>query len=105
MDNLIHQNPAVEITIQTVLDSLDSPHSRRAYERHLREFIAWHQSAGQTALNKAAVQRYAAELRESGLSAATINQRLSAIRKLAQEASDNGALDGQVANGIRAVKG
>src|SRR6185369_16967059 len=62
-------------------------------------------SSDQTALNKATVQRYAAGLRESGLSASTINQRLSAIRKLATEASDNGALDAQIANGIKAVKG
>ena len=105
MQSLITQNAAVEITIQTVLDSLDSAHSRRAYERHLREFIAWHQTTEQTALNKATVQRYAAELRESGLSASTINQRLSAIRKLATEACDNGALDAQLASGIKAVKG
>jgi integrase/recombinase XerD len=105
MQNLIRQDAAVEIIIQTVLDSLDSAHSRRAYERHLREFIAWHQSTGQTTLNKLSVQRYAAELRDSGLSAATINQRLSAIRKLAAEASDNGALDPQIANGIKAIKG
>jgi site-specific recombinase XerD len=39
------------------------------------------------------------------LSPATINQRLCAIRKLAEEASDNGALDPHIANGIRAVKG
>src|SRR5687768_14085344 len=90
--SLIREDAAAELAIQTVLDSLDSPHSRRAYERHLREFIAWHRIRRQT-LNKAVVQRYAAELRESGLSAATINQRLSAIRKLAQEAADNGALD------------
>jgi len=45
-------------------------------------------SSDQTALNKATVQRYAAQLRESGLSASTINRRLSAIRKLAAEASD-----------------
>jgi len=51
------------------------------------------------------VQRYFAELREAGLSASTINQRLSVIRKLATEASDNGALDRHIANGIRAVKG
>ena len=105
MESLIRPNAATEIAIQTVLDSLDSPHSRRAYERHLREFIAWYGSSDQTALNKATVQRYSAELRESGLSASTINQRLSAIRKLATEASDNGALDPQLANGIRAVKG
>jgi site-specific recombinase XerD len=71
----------------------------------LREFIAWYGSSDQTALNKATVQRYAAELRDSGLSASTINQRLSAIRKLATEASDNGALDAQIASGIKAVKG
>lgn len=105
MQSLITQNAAVEITIQTVLDSLDSAHSRRAYERHLREFIAWHRATDQTELNKATVQRYSAELRESGRSAATINQRLSAIRKLAAEASDNGAIDAQIANGIKAVKG
>ena len=101
MENLIRQDSATQIAIQTVLDSLDSPHSRRAYGRHLREFIAWYGSSDQTALNKATVQRYAAELRESGLSASTINQRLSAIRKLAAEASDNGALDAQIASGIR----
>ena len=105
MQNLIRQNTAVEMIIRTVLDSLDSAHSRRAYERHLREFIAWHHSTGQTILNKATVQRYTAELRESGLSAATINQRLSAIRKLAIEASDNAALDIQIANGIKSIKG
>jgi len=33
------------------------------------------------------------------------HQRLSAIRKLALEASDNGALDPQIASGIRTVKG
>jgi site-specific recombinase XerD len=104
MENLVRQDAVTEIAIQTVLDSLDSPHSKRAYERHLREFLVWHRSNDQS-LCKATVQRYSAQLRESGLSAATINQRLCAIRKLATEAADNGALDPQIANGIRAVKG
>ena len=38
-------------------------------------------------------ERYAAQLREFGLSTATMNQILSAIRKLAEEAADNVALD------------
>lgn len=91
--------------IEIVLDGLPSEHSRRAYERALLDFFRWHASAGRPALNKAVVQRYAAELREAGLSSSSINQRLSAIRKLALEASDNGALDPQIASGIRAVKG
>lgn len=44
-------------------------------------------------------------MRETGLSSSSINQRLSAIRKLAAEAADNGALDPQIAGGIRAIKG
>jgi site-specific recombinase XerD len=91
--------------IEMVLDGLPSEHSRRAYERALFDFFHWHRGAGRPQLNKAVVQRYAAELRDAGMAASSVNQRLSAIRKLAAEAADNGALDPQVANGIRSVKG
>lgn len=91
--------------IRVVLDGLPSEHSRRAYGRALTDFFLWHRGAGSPPLNKAVVQRYAAELREAGMAASSVNQRLSAIRKLAAEAADNGALDPQVANGIRNVKG
>lgn len=88
-----------------VLDGLPSEHSRRAYGRALTDFFLWHRGAGSPPLSKAVVQRYAAELREAGMAPSSINQRLSAIRKLALEAADNGAIDPQVASGIRAVKG
>ena len=97
--------PAETAAIGMVLDGLPSEHSRRAYERALADFFHWHRGVGRPQLNKALVQRYAAELREAGMSPSSVNQRLSAIRKLASEAADNGALDPQVANGIRAVKG
>ncbi len=102
---LIRKTSSADLAIQMVLDSLTSAHSKRAYERHLREFMSWYKASGQKAINKAVVQRYAAELCEAGRSAATINQKLSAIRKLAAEAGDNGALDSQIANGIKGVKG
>lgn len=91
--------------IEMVLDGLPSEHSRRAYGRALIDFFRWHAVAGRPALNKALVQRYASELRDAGMSASSVNQRLSAIRKLALEAADNGVLDPQIAGGIRAVKG
>ncbi len=94
-----------EAIIRMVLDGLDSENSRRAYERALNDFLEWHRAQGQPQLNKATVQRYATELRDTGLSSANINQRLSAIRKLAREAADNGVLDGQLASGITSVKG
>ena len=56
-------------------------------------------------LHKAVVQRYAAELREQGKSAKNINQRLSAIRKLASEAADMGHIPQDIATGIKNVKG
>jgi site-specific recombinase XerD len=88
-----------------VLDGLPSEHSRRAYGRALMDFFHWHRGVGRPRLNKAVVQRYAAELRDAGMAPSSVNQRLSAIRKLALEAADNGLLDAQVAGGIRAVKG
>jgi site-specific recombinase XerD len=96
---------AVDAAIQVVLDGLPSEHSRRAYRRALLDFFHWHRGQGRPQLSKAVVQRYAAELREAGMAASSVNQRLSAIRKLALEAADNGALDPQIASGIRAVKG
>jgi site-specific recombinase XerD len=98
-------SPAETAAVRMVLDGLPSEHSRRAYERALTDFFLWHAAEGRPALNKALVQRYAQTLRAAGASSSSINQRLSAIRKLAAEASDNGALDPVIANGIRAVKG
>ena len=72
---------------------------------HLREFIAWHQST---------IKRHSAKRQCSGIQQSCESwdyQRrrstngFSAIRKLAAEASDNGALDAQIANGIKAIKG
>ncbi len=106
MDNGALVIPDTASTIvNMVIDGLTSAHSKRAYARALTDFMAWYRATGQTTLSKATVQRYAAELAARGLSAANINQRLSAIRKLAREAADNGALPEPLANGIANVKG
>lgn len=91
--------------IEMVLDALPSENSRRAYQRHLQDFFNWHASDNRPELNKALINKYVKSLREQKLSSATINQKLSAIRKLASEAEDNNLIDSRIANGIRAVKG
>ncbi len=91
--------------IDLVINGLPSKNSRRAYQRSLEEFFVWHQSQDRPELNKALIQRYVKFLREQKLSPASINQKLSAIRKLATEAEDNALIDSRLANGIRAVKG
>ena len=91
--------------IEMVVDALPSENSRRAYQRHLEEFFIWHQEQNRPELNKALINRYVKELRSQKHSSANINQKLSAIRKLASEAEDNNLLDSKIANGIRAVRG
>ena len=106
----------LEAALTTItLDVLDSEHSRRAYRRALNEFWEWHRGQGRPALQKAVVQRYAAELKkpkvdefgmdEPGMTAANINQRLSAIRRMAKEASEAGLVDQKQAESIAAVEG
>ena len=89
-----------------VLDGLTSEHSRRAYKRSLLDFIAWRETQGNPPLIKATVNRYKVEVLEAaGLAPSTINQRLSAIRKLATEAADNDIMPQEQANGINKIKG
>lgn len=91
--------------IQAVTNSLTSPNSRRAYDKALRDFLAWLHAAGYSTFSKASVNAYRAKLVSDGLSPSTINLKLCAIRKLVTEASDNGLLDPILAAGISRVKG
>ena len=58
-----------------------------------------------TGFTKATVQLYSRLLEEQGLAASTRNVRLSAVRRLAAEAADNGFLPPELAAGISRVKG
>ena len=91
--------------IGLALDGLTSEHSRRAYQKALTDFMAWYSEQGKPGLTKAVVQEYKTVLQERGLSPASVNQRMSAIRKLAQEAADNGLIEQALANGIARVRG
>lgn len=99
------QQDSREAAIQAVINDLTSEHSKRAYEKHLTDFLAWHTQKGKPGLSKAVVNEYKTYLQEQGKSASVINQALSAIRKLVREAADNGAIDPALAQGIANVKG
>lgn len=96
-------------TIQPIIDlvcnAVTSAHTRRAYSRALTEFIAWHSSTGQQGFSKATVQAHVTALRAAGVSASSINQRLTAIRKLAGELADNGVIDHSAAQAISRAEG
>ena len=88
-----------------VLDGLSSRHTRRAYSQALDEFLIWFRDDPGREFNKAAVQKYRAELEIKGLAPSSINVRLSAIRRLALEAADNGVMAPELAAGIARAKG
>ena len=85
-----------------VLNSVASPLTRAAYSKALDEFLSWCHGKPFT---KATVSEYRVTLEQRGLAASTINQKLSAIRKLATEAADNGLMNSQLAAGISRVRG
>ena len=94
-----------EAIIAAVLDTLDSPHSRRAYRRALDDFMAWYSEQGRTRLSKAAISAYRQAMLDAELAPSSINQRLAAIKALAREAADAGAIPGDLATAIGNVRG
>lgn len=88
-----------------VTDGLTSRLSRVMYDKALTDFLAWYIEQGKPGLTKSVVQEYKLVLQDSGLAPSSINQKLSAIRRLALEAADNGLIDPELAAGITRVRG
>src|SRR5438270_8622125 len=88
-----------------VLDSVSSPITRRVYNLGLDEFFAWYGQEPRPGFTKATVSSWRVALEARGLGAVSINVRITAVRKLAVEAADNGLLAPELANGITRVKG
>src|SRR5271168_203611 len=87
-----------------VLDSVSSPITKRVYNMALNEFMEWFQQAPRPGFTKATVHAWRVSLEERGLGSSSIIIRMSAIRKLAAEAADNGLLAPELAAGISRVK-
>jgi len=87
-----------------VLDSVSSPITKRVYNMALNEFLAWFRQAPRPGFTKATVSAWRVALEERGLGSSSIIIRMSAIRKLAAEAADNGLLAPELAAGIARVK-
>src|SRR5580693_10217314 len=89
-----------------VLDSVSSPITRRVYNLGLDEFIAWYgQEPRPAGFTKATVTAWRVALEARGLGPISINVRITAVRKLAVEAADNGLLAPELAAGIARIKG
>ena len=69
--------PDLDHTKLSVLNTLGSPQSQRAYGIAIDDFIAWYCSEPRIAFNKTVVLRYRIQLEAKHLAPATINLRLA----------------------------
>src|SRR6266436_2858553 len=88
-----------------VLDSVSSPITKRVYNLGLDEFFEWFGKESRSGFNKATVSSWRVALKARGLGSISINVRITAVRKLAVEAADNGLLAPELAAGITRIKG
>src|SRR4029078_5283250 len=88
-----------------VWSSASSRITRRVYNLGLDEFFEWYGREPRPGFTKATVSALRVALEARGLGAVSINVRITAVRKLAVEAADNGLLAPELANGIARVKG
>src|SRR6476659_10238576 len=87
-----------------VLDSDSVPITKRVDKMALDEFMGWFQQAPRPGFTKATVSAWRVSLEDRRLGSSSIIIRMSAIRKLAAEAADNGLLAPELAQGISRVK-
>ena len=75
-----------------VLDGVSSPITKRVYNLGLDEFFEWFGREPRPGFAKATVSAWRVALEARGLGSVSINVRITAVRKLAAEAADNGLL-------------
>ena len=95
--------PASVASLRTMLtNSVPSGHTRRAYAKAFDDLLALSLRTGQP-ISRQLFQQYRAEMVDAGLGGSTINVRLSGVRKLVNEARENGLVDPSAAGRIVSV--
>ena len=77
---------------ESLLAGLRNSVTRAMYGKAIRDFLAWHDGQSRPRLSRSLLEGYRTRLTEANYSASSINQRLSAIRKLVIRAGDEGVL-------------
>ncbi len=88
---------------QELVAGIRNAHTKEAYRRALECFFSWWETPACGEFDVGLVRAHVRDLGDSGLSASTINQRLSAIRRLAGVAVEAGLIDLQAAADIARI--
>lgn len=100
MRDLVLRNPVDEL-IRIGINGLPSEHSRRCFARELRNFLDW---VGGRNFDSVTVKEYRAYLQTSGCGPATINQAITAIRRLATELLDAKMISESAWSSVKSVR-
>jgi integrase/recombinase XerC len=97
-------------TVEPFMQSLtrSSPHTRRAYEHDVREFVTWAERGGcpsPDGLDHRVLRRYLAYLTTRGLARATIARKAAAVRAYARFLRRHGVIATDPGRFLRAPKG
>jgi site-specific recombinase XerD len=95
-------SPAAEHLTAAVLSTLTSQKTKQAYATALAEFFAW-TATHREPLSPALLESWRGALLARGLAVSSVNQRLSAVRRLLRQAADRGALSPEEASRLAAV--
>jgi integrase/recombinase XerD len=96
---------AFESLYGEVVATLANEHTRGMYRKALKDFAEWWRTTGNRPLDKSVVLAHIDYLLASAYSEATVNQRLSAIKKAILNAEDRGLLDLATARDILRING
>jgi site-specific recombinase XerC len=102
VESQLNRNAAFRELREMVLNSVVSEHSKCTYARALDEVFALCEERKQP-LSRAFLMEYRAAMQEKGLSASTVNVRLSAVRRLIGEAQRNGIIGAEEAANLAGV--
>jgi site-specific recombinase XerC len=102
VESQLNRNAAFRELREKVLNSVVSEHSKRNYAKALDEVFALCEERKQP-LSRALLMDCRAAMLEKGLSASTVNVRLSAVRKLIGEAQRNGIIGAEEAANLAGV--
>ena len=91
----------IDAIVKLTVERLPSANSRRAYARHLTDYLNWCSYS----LSRTSVQQWVNVMRSKGLRGGTINQALSAIKSLAREAEAHDLLPANIVQPIMRVPG
>ena len=95
--------PASVAALRAMLtNSVPSAHTRRAYAKAFDDLLALSVRTGQP-ISWQLFQKFRSEMVDAGLGGSTINVRLSGVRKLVNEARENGLVDPSSAGRIISV--